>query len=462
MTANSRGAGVDMSAYERLEPSFAELDSGDENLHQIFQDEFQPETETPRRGVPFLIIGSLVLVAIVGGGLAFAYKQGVREGNRSAPPVITSSNKPLKVKPVQPGGIIIPNQNRLIYDRLDGKPAKITERLMPAPEDVMDLPSKPNQDRIPRAGAGQAATEPTVPALNNPRVQSSSVIDVPPPPINSADMTPLRAREVETFTITPQGVYRNSAPPMAAKETITAAAPPVPAREAIMPPAAVSGSIETPSTAPVVKMPVISEIRPTKTQDDPIAALVDTGPSLGMNSGKTDTAVPSGGSIAAMAKPGGATAPVSAPAARESIMSPGATAKRAANIAPPLPRPNPRRLAAVDAAAPVQREIVKTVVAAPVAAAPVAAPVVKASGRYVVQIASHRKQVDALSEFSRLQRKSPNSVGNYKPLIQRADLGERGIYYRLRIGPLSSKEEAVRLCASLKAAGKRECLIRRR
>jgi len=89
-------------------------------------------------------------------------------------------------------------------------------------------------------------------------------------------------------------------------------------------------------------------------------------------------------------------------------------------------------------------------------------PAVSGRGRFVVQIASHRRQVDALAEFAGLKRRHPDVIGNYKPSIQRADLGDRGIYYRLRIGPLASKADAANFCESLKTAGKNDCLIRRR
>jgi cell division protein FtsN len=79
-----------------------------------------------------------------------------------------------------------------------------------------------------------------------------------------------------------------------------------------------------------------------------------------------------------------------------------------------------------------------------------------------VQVASHRRQVDALTEFANLRRRSPRLLQGFQPLIQRADLPGKGTYYRLRIGPLASKGDAVRFCQALKAAGKSGCLIRRR
>jgi cell division protein FtsN len=53
-------------------------------------------------------------------------------------------------------------------------------------------------------------------------------------------------------------------------------------------------------------------------------------------------------------------------------------------------------------------------------------------------------------------------IGNYRPLIQRADVEGQGIYYRLRVGPMSSQAEATQVCNNLKAAGMGDCLVRER
>ena len=50
-------------------------------------------------------------------------------------------------------------------------------------------------------------------------------------------------------------------------------------------------------------------------------------------------------------------------------------------------------------------------------------------------------------------------LGPYDPNIVRADLGDRGIYYRVRVGPFSGAD-ATRLCEDLKAAGG-DCIIAR-
>ena len=42
--------------------------------------------------------------------------------------------------------------------------------------------------------------------------------------------------------------------------------------------------------------------------------------------------------------------------------------------------------------------------------------------------------------------------------VQRAELGDKGTFYRALVGPFGSREEAAQVCTSLKAAGG-TCLI---
>ena len=43
-------------------------------------------------------------------------------------------------------------------------------------------------------------------------------------------------------------------------------------------------------------------------------------------------------------------------------------------------------------------------------------------------------------------------------MIRRAELGGKGTYYRAMVGPFTSREQAVQLCSSLKAAGG-DCVV---
>jgi hypothetical protein len=83
-----------------------------------------------------------------------------------------------------------------------------------------------------------------------------------------------------------------------------------------------------------------------------------------------------------------------------------------------------------------------------------------AGGGYVVQVSSQRNEADAQASYKALQGKFPAVLGSRAPLIKRADLGDKGIYYRAMVGPFGSPEEASQFCGSLKTAGG-QCVVQR-
>jgi cell division septation protein DedD len=80
-------------------------------------------------------------------------------------------------------------------------------------------------------------------------------------------------------------------------------------------------------------------------------------------------------------------------------------------------------------------------------------------GAFLVQVSSQRSEDSALTTFRDLQARYPAILGSYQAVIQRADLGERGVYYRVRVGPFSG-DDAERLCGDLKSAGG-DCILAR-
>jgi SPOR domain len=110
-------------------------------------------------------------------------------------------------------------------------------------------------------------------------------------------------------------------------------------------------------------------------------------------------------------------------------------------IAPPRPVTPPARTAAVTPAEP----------------APASSSV--GHGAYV-QISSQRSEADAQASFRGLQAKYPGQLGGKPMTVHRADLGAKGVYYRVLVGPFANANEATELCGKLKAAGG-NCLIQR-
>jgi cell division septation protein DedD len=95
--------------------------------------------------------------------------------------------------------------------------------------------------------------------------------------------------------------------------------------------------------------------------------------------------------------------------------------------------------------------------AAPAASASAASAV---SGTHVVQVGAFRSDAEANAFFDRLAGKFGALVEDKRPDIERADLGARGVYHRLRVGPFASREEAQSYCGQLKNGGQ-DCLVKK-
>jgi tetratricopeptide (TPR) repeat protein len=89
------------------------------------------------------------------------------------------------------------------------------------------------------------------------------------------------------------------------------------------------------------------------------------------------------------------------------------------------------------------------------AAAPVVPAIAAAApaGRFMIAVTSQRSQADAASAYRALQARYRGQLGDRQPVIRRVDLGSKGIYFRAEVGPFGTKQEGVRFCDDLKAAG---------
>jgi SPOR domain len=93
--------------------------------------------------------------------------------------------------------------------------------------------------------------------------------------------------------------------------------------------------------------------------------------------------------------------------------------------------------------------------AAPEATNPGAAPEVS----YVVQLSSQRSEAAAQITSKLLQTKYAELFAGREPFIRRSDLGGRGVYYRVLIGPLATAE-ARQFCGNLKKSGG-DCVVQK-
>ncbi len=114
------------------------------------------------------------------------------------------------------------------------------------------------------------------------------------------------------------------------------------------------------------------------------------------------------------------------------------------------------------APASVTEEPLPVTTAAPSPARPTAArgpaPRVAAGGGFLVQIAALRSEGAADTAWDRLARRDPALFANATKDVQRADLGGKGVYWRVRAGYFAQRDEAVRFCDRVKTLGQ-ECIV---
>ena len=80
------------------------------------------------------------------------------------------------------------------------------------------------------------------------------------------------------------------------------------------------------------------------------------------------------------------------------------------------------------------------------------------SGGAVLQIGSFADLALAEGAWKTFKARHPDAVGDLSEDIQKADLGARGTFYRLRAGPFKDRPAAVAVCEKLKTQGA-SCLV---
>jgi cell division protein FtsN len=139
---------------------------------------------------------------------------------------------------------------------------------------------------------------------------------------------------------------------------------------------------------------------------------------------------------------------------------PPATTPSATTTAPAEPAAEPPQQLAAIAPKPKPVEPVANTAVASASPAPVATAPDASSGSYVLQIGSYKSQDEANASWKTFQAKHP-ILGGYESDVKKADLGDKGVWYRLRAGSFATKDAATAFCDKLKADGG-DCLLAKR
>jgi len=175
---------------------------------------------------------TIVLVAAVGGfgWLAWsAYQEGRISGGDGVVPFLRADTAPTRIRPDDPGGMPVPNQDKAIYNELDPRraPPKGVERLLPPPEAPVTRPAAVAAPKTPPSLPTLGETAPPPPAREVATVAPHTVAEPSPhaPAAQSATPAPSPFRKVE-------------APPAQVASTAPSAPPPTPAAKSTAPAAA--------------------------------------------------------------------------------------------------------------------------------------------------------------------------------------------------------------------------------
>ncbi|MBS0383976.1 MAG: SPOR domain-containing protein [Proteobacteria bacterium] len=85
------------------------------------------------------------------------------------------------------------------------------------------------------------------------------------------------------------------------------------------------------------------------------------------------------------------------------------------------------------------------------------APTFAASGPYVAQLAALQSEAAVQPAWARLSSRAPDLFGQAHLDVQRADLGARGVYFRVRAGYFANRANASRFCERIRQMGQ-DCI----
>ncbi|MCT4656132.1 MAG: SPOR domain-containing protein [Cohaesibacter sp.] len=375
-------------------------EDGTASYHTEAQD-VSPAQEAPAKSKKGLVVAAATLGIVVVGGL-IAWGFGGSDDTGGETPVLIANSDPVKEAPQDPGGKVIPHQNKEVYDRIDGTSSdEGPGNLMPATEKPLAMTADGKNPRVISLSGGETSVP-----------QSSSDGGA-----SSANRSVASPKKVRTVIVRPDGT--------------------------------------------IVKSSDASSSAPSSTLSSVDQQMLASTPSEQAMSQTLDNGV------------GTASPAIAGQAGDETVQT------------STLPKPKPAGLAAQQAANTVSNQIQQAV--APVVQAPrpanntrqplsllppannsqarapaqPAAPAQTANrGGYTVQVTSQRTPEQARASYANIQSRLSSVLGGYQPDIKRADLGAKGVYYRVRVGSFADRGGATNFCQSIKAAGG-DCLVAR-
>ena len=87
-----------------------------------------------------------------------------------------------------------------------------------------------------------------------------------------------------------------------------------------------------------------------------------------------------------------------------------------------------------------------------------AAPQFVGNGPFVAQVAALQSEAAVDAAWTRLSSRAPDLFARARLDVERADLGARGIYFRVRAGYFADRANATRFCDRIRQMGQ-DCIV---
>ncbi|MFC3072667.1 SPOR domain-containing protein [Shinella pollutisoli] len=384
-----------------------------------------------RRGL--LIAASLAGLLLVGGGGVYAWMSlGGGVVGSGEPRVILADKEPVKIVPEEKGGKTVPNQDKAVYDRVAGNTDATPQQdqLVTTTEEPVDVVQRTlTPETLPFDGPA----EDDGPVAEDDEGRLLPGVDEPATAGAEDGRTPLVSpRKVKTMIVKPDGTLVAREVDAPETEVAAAEAAPIDAKATATTAGAAAEAVATVDETARLAADADASLRAEQeaAEAEPRSALAevadieveDTAPVRVVKTttvGKTDGKAPVP-----------ETRPVDQPVTVVgTVTENGNLAATPAADATPTATSGETQVAAVS------------------------------PGGYVVQIASLPSEAEAQKSYNTLSAKFASVIGGRGVDIRKAEIPNKGTYYRVRI-PAGSREEANSLCNRYKSAGG-SCLVTR-
>lgn len=346
----------------------------DPDMDQEIAPHLAAESNEKPKSRGLLLAGLVGGVALIGAIGAFALSYG--GGDSDAPALVRADDGPVKVKPENPGGVTVPNQENKVYETVAGetRDAPQQEKLVTTVEEPVDVtpPAMEEEDvAVAPSGKNEDRIEQIVREAEN--QTDDELVAVAP-------------RKVRTMVVKPDGTLVEREDEPGEPAGTVAAAVPAPAAP------------ESTGALPAAPKAATAEVAPQPA--------LDPAPQETTAAAEEEGLPPVEDEIAA-----------AVPAEDEGVLP------ETAPIAPPRPAEQP-----IDVVGEVKPD--------QVAAATTAAP----GGNWAMQIASQPSEAAAQSSYRDLARRYANVLQGREVNIVKAEIAGKGTFWRVRVPAASRNE----------------------